>query len=65
MIDIKRLFIFAGGSLAVILLLIAISRIEAIPSSVVVSSAIFLVVVLPIILAIKLSKKEKERENAK
>jgi len=59
--DIKRLFIFAGGSLAVILGLIAMSNME-LPSGVVVFVAVMLVVVLPVILAIKMSK--KERENA-
>lgn len=61
--DIKRLIIFAVGSFAVILALIALSRMENIPSSVVVFSAIMLVVVLPVILAVKMSKKERENAN--
>lgn len=59
--DLKQLFIFAGGTTAVILGLIAMSKME-LPSGVLVFSAIMLVVILPVIVAIKMSK--KERENA-
>lgn len=62
--DLKRLAVFGSGTLAVILLLIALSRME-LPSGVVVFSAIMLVVVLPVILAIKLSQKERENRHKK
>lgn len=60
--DIKRLIIYGGGSFAVIIALIALSRMETLPSGVVVFAAVMFVVVLPVVYAINVSK--KERKNA-
>jgi len=59
--DLKQLAIWGSLSLVVILFLINISSKEGIPSSVVVGAAIFFVVVLPIFLAIRMSKNEREQ----
>jgi len=60
--DLKQLAIWGSLSLVVILFLINISSKDEVPSSLVVGAAIFFVVVLPIILAIRMSKKEREQQ---
>ena len=61
--DIKQLIIYAVMSVGVILLLIQMSKSDQLNSSIIVITAILLVVVLPVVLAIKLAKREKEREH--
>ena len=59
--DLKQLAIWGSLTVIVILFLINISSKENIPSDLVVIAAIFFVVVLPIVLAVRLSKKEKQQ----
>jgi len=61
--DIKQLLIYVVLTVGVILLLVNISNKDSIPSSVVVGLAVFFVVVLPVIVAVRLSKKERERQQ--
>ena len=60
--DILTLLIYTVVTVGAIFILIAMSRME-LPSSVDVGSAIFLVVVLPVILAVKAGKKEQEAKR--
>ena len=59
--DLKQLAIWGSLTVIVILFLINISSKESISSNLVVGAAIFFVVVLPIVLAIHLSKKERQQ----
>jgi len=61
--DIRNLLISVILSVGVILILINLSQSEGVSSNVLVGTAIFFVVILPVILAVKLSKKEKEKEQ--
>jgi len=61
--DIKQLIIYAIMSFGVIILLIKMSKVEELNSSIIVTTAILFVVVLPIFIAIRMAKKEKEREH--
>ena len=60
--DLKQMAIWVSLTIAVIYFLINISDVEGISSNLVVGSAIFFVIVLPIVLAIRLSKKEREQQ---
>jgi len=59
--DLAQLAIYAALTIAGILVLIAMSRMENLPSGAVVGTAMFLVVVLPVIIGIRAAKKERER----
>jgi len=61
--DIKQLIIYAIMSFGVIILLIKMSKVEELNSSIIVTTAVLFVVVLPIFIAIRMAKKEKEREH--
>lgn len=61
--DLAQLAIYATLTVGAILLLIAMSDMENLSSSVVVSTAILLVVVLPVFLAIRAAKKEQAQKN--
>jgi len=61
--DIKQLIIYGVMSFAVIILLIKMSRVEALNSNIIVITAILFVVVLPVFMAIRIAKKEKESEH--
>ncbi len=63
--DLKGLAIYGGGTIAIILMLVAISRMENIPSNVLGIASILVVVVIPIVLAVKLSKNEREKTGKK
>jgi len=57
--DIAQLTIYAALTVGAILLLIAMSRMENLPSGAVVGTAMLLVVVLPVIIGIRAAKKEQ------
>ncbi len=61
--DIFNLVVYVAITVAAILLLIIMSRMDELPSSLVVGTAIFLVVVLPVVLAVKAGKKEQEAKR--
>ncbi len=58
--DFKQLIIYAVVSFVGIILLIKMSQSDVISPNFLVFTAIFLVVVLPIIVAVKIGKKERE-----
>jgi len=62
--DIVQLTIYVSLTVGAILLLVAMSKMENLPSSALVITATMLVVVLPVIIGIRAAKKERER-NAK
>jgi len=61
--DIKQLIIYAILSFGVIILLIKMSKVEELNSSIIVTTAVLFVVVLPVFVAIRMAKKEKEKEH--
>ena len=61
--DLAQLAVYAALTVGAILLLIAMSRMEDLPSGTVVGTAMLLVVVLPVIIAIKAGKKEQEAKQ--
>lgn len=58
--DFKQLIIYAVVSFVGIILLIKMSQSDIVSPNFLVMTAIFLVVVLPIIIAVKIGKKERE-----
>jgi len=62
--DLQQLAIYGGGATLIILLLINIASIEALSPGVLVAVAILTVVILPIVIAVKQAKREKNSENS-
>ena len=62
--DIATLAVYAVLTVGAILILIAMSGMEELPSSVVVITAILLVVVLPVVFAVKAGKNEQAKREA-
>ncbi len=60
--DIKNMLIYGGLSLAVILGLVFISTSDSISPGMVGGLAILFVVILPVVVAVRISQKEKERK---
>jgi len=58
--DILQLIMYGVVSFGVIILLIKMSQTDEIGSTFVVLTAVFLVVVLPVLVAVKIAKKERE-----
>lgn len=58
--DIIQFVMYAVVSFGVIILLIKMSASDAFGSTMVVMTAIFLVVILPVFVAVKIAKKERE-----
>jgi len=60
--DLKQLALYIAMSVAVIITLVKMSQSDAVPSGVVVSTAVLFVVVLPVLVAVRIAKKERERQ---
>ncbi|HFE37977.1 MAG TPA: hypothetical protein ENK06_06105 [Gammaproteobacteria bacterium] len=58
--DLKQLLAYGIGAFIGILLLVKMSQNDVLNSNILVFTAIFLVIVLPIFFAIKIAKKERE-----
>ena len=59
--DLKNLAIFGGISLAIILLLVSMAATDTISDTSVGYMAVFLMIVLPIVLGIRMVKKEQKQ----
>jgi hypothetical protein len=59
--DLTRMFIYGGLSVATILILVYMANTEMLSSGAIGFIAIFLVVVLPIIIAVRISSKERDQ----
>lgn len=62
--DIKNLVIYGGSSLLVILMLANMDALGNVSEDVVGYLAIFLVIVLPVALAVVIAKKEKQKRES-
>ena len=60
--DIFQLTIYGALTVGAIFTLIAMSKMDNLPSGAVVGVAMLLVVVLPVIIAVRVGKKEQERK---
>jgi len=63
--DLAQLAFYTILTVAAILLLVAMSRMESLPSSALVGTAMLLIIVIPVVIAVRMGKKEQARKNKK
>lgn len=61
--ELTRLLLYAGGSVAVILLLVGLATRQAVPGYALLSLAIVLVVVLPVGVSVAVARRERLRRD--